>query len=117
MLREALVSGTEVARLRIDRHGAVSSVTFDSTAHVHDLFIPSARNSLRSVRFRPATRFGIAHAGKFTYSIQYFLGEPARVERGALSSGDSVPGCPLARDETHLVVCAVPLLSRRQTTH
>jgi hypothetical protein len=117
MLREARVSGTEVARLRIDRHGMVSDVTFDSTAHVHDLFMLSARNTLRSVRFRPAMRFGIAHAGAFTYSIQYFLGGPASAERGTLSSGDSVPGCPRARDETHLVVCAVPLLSRHQTTH
>jgi hypothetical protein len=116
MLRSAEVSGTEIARLHVDRHGRVSDVTFDSTAHVHDLFIPHARTTLRGVRFRPATRFGIPHAGAFTYSIQYFLGGPAREEPGTFSSGDSVPGCPLARDETHLVVCAVPLLERRQTT-
>ena len=117
MLREARVSGTEIAWLRVDRHGRVSEVTFDSTTHVHDLFIPSARNTLRSVRFRPATRFGIAHAGAFTYSIQYFLGGPASAERETFSSGDSVPGCPRARDETHLVVCAVPLFGHQQPTH
>jgi hypothetical protein len=117
MLRSSGVSGTEIARLHVDRQGIVSDVTFDSTAHVHDLFRYSARNTLRSVRFRPATRFGIAHAGTFEYSIQYFLGGPASVEPGTLSSGDSLPGCPLARDETHLVVCAVPIVVRRQTTH
>jgi hypothetical protein len=117
MLREARVSGTEIARLRVDRHGTVSDVTFDSTAHVHDLFQVSARNTLRSVRFRPATRFGLAHAGVFTYSIQYFLGGPATARPGPLSSGDSVPGCPRARDETHLVVCALPLFSHAQPTH
>jgi hypothetical protein len=117
MLREARVSGTEIARLRVDRHGTVSDVTFDSTIHVHDLFRASARNTLRSVRFRPATRFGIAHAGTFTYSIQYFLGGPASAAPGASSTEDSVPGCPLARSETQLVVCAVPLLSHARTTH
>ncbi|MFL5489130.1 MAG: energy transducer TonB [Gemmatimonadaceae bacterium] len=117
MLREARVSGTEIARLRVDRHGVVSDVTFDSTAHIHDLFTVSARNTLRAVRFRPATRFGIAHAGVFRYSIHYFLGGPPSAERGTLSSGDSVPGCPRARDETHLVVCSVPLLSHARTTH
>ena len=117
MLREARVSGTELARLGVDRHGMVSEVTFDSAAHVHDLFRASARNTLQSVRFRPATRFGIAHAGAFTYSIQYFLGGPPIAERGTRSSGDSVPGCPRARDETHLVVCATPLFGRQRTTH
>ena len=117
MLREARVSGTELARLRVDRHGVVSEITFDSTAHVHDLLSASARNTLHAVRFRPATRFGIAHAGAFTYSIQYFLGGPATAERGTRSSGDSVPGCPRARDETHLVVCAVPLIGRQRATH
>jgi hypothetical protein len=116
MLREARVSGTEIARLRVDRHGMVSDVTFDSTPHVHDLLRASARKALRSVRFRPATRFGIAHAGAFTYSVQYFLGGPASAERGTLSHEDSVPGCPRARDETHLVVCAVPLLSHARPT-
>ena len=117
MLREARVSGTEIARLRVDRHGTVSDVTFDSTPHVHDLFRASARNTLRSVRFRPATRFGIAHAATFTFSIQYFLGGPATAEPETFSSGNGVPGCPRARDEAHLVVCALPLFSHAQTTH
>ena len=119
MLRSAGVSGTEIARLDVDRHGTVSDVTFDSTVHTHDLFRVTARNTLRSIRFQPAKRFGIAHTAAFTYTIQYFLAEPgpASGRTGTLSSADSVPGCPLARDETHLVVCAVPILVRRPSTH
>ena len=107
MLRASKVSGTVIARVAVDRRGTVTNVTFDSTRHTHDLFRISARNSLRPIKFAPAKRFGIARAGTLTYWVQYVLGETRSANEGPqqLSGSDSVPGCPVARDATRLVVC------------
>ena len=114
MLRAAKVDGTVIARLEIDRRGAVSNITFDSTGHAHDLFRWSARKALVSIQFVPAMRFGLAHSGTFTYWVQYVLGgiDPGSQGPQSLTGADSVRGCPVARDETHLVVCGLPEFRR-----
>lgn len=114
MLSAAKLGGTVIARLNVDRRGRVRSITVDSATHAHALFRVSARNALRSARFHPARWFGIAHPGSFRYSIQYVLAErgPAGSASPARSSVDSLAGCPHARSDSDLVVCAVPVVRR-----
>ena len=113
MLRSAKLSGTVIARVAVDRRGTVTNVTFDSTQRAHDLFRASARNALRRIKFAPAKRLGIARAGARTYSIEYVLGEIDPGHQVPQPAGaDSVPGCPVSRDETRLVVCGVPHVVR-----
>ena len=113
MLRASKVSGTVMARVDVDRRGIVTNVTFDSTPHAHDLFRASARKALRATKFVPAKRFGVARAGTRTYSIEYVLGDIDPGHQVPQPPGaDSVPGCPVSRDETRLVVCGVPHVVR-----
>ena len=113
MLRSAGYAGTTTVMVRVDPrgHASVTARGASSAIGQHPLFLQAIGQGVKAVPWRPARRFGFAHADSALYQVDFvILRDTLSPGRNELrkEGNDTLPlACPRPRSAHQVVVCSV----------